>query len=210
MKLTKYKHACFTVEKDGVSIVVDPGSFTTDFKVGDNVAAVIVTHAHKDHLNETHIAQLHAKNPDMLVIGPEAVTTQLGEYKTQTVHGGDTITVGGFVLDFYGNDHAIIHPTIPVVQNVGVLIDNLVYYPGDSFTIPQKKVATLALPTAAPWMKVEEAIEFMRSVAAPFNFPTHDEILSNTGKELVDTLFGSFATNDGLTYRRIDGETIDL
>ena len=46
MKLTKYEHACFIVEKDGVSIVVDPGSLTTDFSTADHVAAIIVTHEH--------------------------------------------------------------------------------------------------------------------------------------------------------------------
>lgn len=210
MELTKYEHACFTVEKDGKCIVIDPGSFTTDLSISENIIAIIITHDHGDHFNEEQIAQIIAKNPTALVIGPGEVTSQLRGYETRTVHGGDSFAVEGFDLDFYGDEHAVIHPDAPVTQNVGVLIEDRIYYPGDSFTMPEKSVDTLALPVAAPWLRIDDAVEFMKSIGARFTFPTHDAILSLAGKQVVDGMLGQFAEAAGTEYRRIDGKTIEI
>lgn len=210
MKLTNYEHACFTVEKDDKVIVVDPGMFTTDFTVPEHVTAIIVTHDHADHLDQNLISAVVDKNPNTVIIGPEQVTSKLGAYETHTVHGGDSFSVGGFDLDFYGDDHAKIHKDIPKGQNVGVLIEDRLYFPGDSFTMPEKSVDVLALPVAGPWMKVEEAIDFMKAVGARFTFPTHDAVLSMSGKQVVDSMVGGFAEVAGTEYRRIDGDTIEI
>ncbi|HEY8886778.1 MAG TPA: MBL fold metallo-hydrolase [Candidatus Microsaccharimonas sp.] len=210
MELTKYEHACFTVEKDGKSLVVDPGSFTTDLTIPENVVAVIITHDHSDHFSEEQIAEIITKNPNALIIGPREVTKQLSGYETRTVHGGDSFALEGFDLDFYGDNHAVIHRDMPVVQNVGVLIEDRLYYPGDSFTMPEKSVDTLALPIAAPWLKIEDAIEFMKSVGARLTFPTHDAILSITGKQVADSIVKAFTEVAGTEYKRIDGQTIEI
>lgn len=210
MELTKYEHACFTVEKNGKSIIVDPGAYTNDLTIADNVVAVIITHEHGDHFDEAQLADIIAKNPQAIIMGPQEVTVKLSGFETRTVHGGDSFALEGFDLDFYGDAHAVIHPDRPIAQNVGVLIEDRLYYPGDSLTMPEKSVDTLALPVAAPWLKVSEAIDFMKSVGARFTFPTHDAILSTIGKQLTDTLIGSFAEAASTEYRRIDGETIEI
>lgn len=210
MQLTKYEHASFVMEKDGKAIIVDPGKFTTDLTVPENVAAVIITHDHGDHFDEDMIAEIVSKNPGVIIIGTQEVTSQLGQYETRTVHGGDSFAYEGFDLDFYGDEHATIHPGIPTGQNVGVLIEDRVYYPGDSLTVPEKSVDILALPVAAPWLKTEEAIEFMKTIGARFTFPTHDALLSPTGKNVADNMASTFAETAGTEYRRIDGETIEI
>ena len=210
MELTKYEHACFTLEKDGKCLVIDPGSLTTDLSISENIIAVIVTHDHADHFSEKLLAEIISKNPTALIIGPEEVTSKLSSYDTRTVHGGDSFAVEGFDLDFYGDAHAVIHPDVPVGQNVGVLVEDRLYYPGDSFTIPEKSVDTLALPIAAPWLKVDEAVEFMKSISARFSFPTHDAVLSTAGKQIIDSMVGHFAEEIGIEYKRIDGATIEI
>lgn len=210
MELTKYEHACFTVEKDGKTIVVDPGAFTTDFSIPENVVAVIITHEHGDHLDNDQLSEIIAKNPDAIVLAPQDVTTTLNTFETRTVHGGDSFALSGFDLDFYGDDHAVIHPDMDKAQNVGVLIEDRLYFPGDSFTVPEKSVDILALPVSAPWMKVSEAIEFMKTIGARFTFPTHDALLSTIGKNVTDSIISSFAEAAGTEYRRIDGETIEI
>jgi len=210
MELTKFEHACFTVTKDGKSIVVDPGAFTSDFIAPEQVVAVIITHEHGDHLDMDLLSEIVDGNSGVVILGPQDVTSKLGKFETRTVKGGDGFALEGFDLDFYGDDHAVIHKDIPLAQNVGVLIEDRLYFPGDSFTMPEKSVDTLALPVAAPWLRVEDAIEFMKSVGARFTFPTHDAILSNNGKTVVDNLIGKFADAAGTEYRRIDGETIEI
>jgi len=210
MKLTKYEHACFVVEKDDKAIVVDPGAFTSDLIIPGDVVAVIVTHEHADHLDTDTLKAIVDKNPHTVIIGPSDVTEKLDDFKTITVHGRDDIIIEGINLDFYGNEHAVIHPDMPLAENVGVLIDELVYFPGDSFTIPTKPVDVLALPVAAPWLKISEAIEFMKTIGAQLTFPTHDAILSTSGKSVADSMIGMFADAAGTEYRRIDGETIAI
>lgn len=210
MQLTKYEHACFTVEKDGQTVVVDPGSFTSDFKSPDSVVCVVITHNHADHLSEETLSDIIKKNPNAVVVGPADVTKLLTSYDTRTVSSGDNVTIGNFRLDFYGNEHAVIHPDMPIDQNVGVLINEKIYFPGDSLTVPDKPVDVLALPVGGPWLKNEESIEFMKSVNAQTAFPTHDAVLSDGGKQVADSMIGSFAEKAGTSYQRIDGETIDV
>lgn len=210
MKLTKYEHACFVIEKDDRSIVVDPGELTSDLTIPDNVVAIVITHQHADHFDPAHIAAIVADNPKTLIVGPSDVVAQLNSYETRAVKGGDNFTVEGIELEFFGDAHQPVHAARPVVQNVGVLIDERVYYPGDSFTVPEKSVDVLALPIGAPWLKLSEAIDFMIAVSPRFAFPTHDGVLSRDGQGFSDANVKSFADTDGIEYERIDGETIEV
>ena len=78
MKLTKFEHACFTVEKDGAYIVVDLGNLTTDFIPPENVVAVIITHSHPDHLDKEQLGELFEDNPAAVLIAPLAIKSLLG------------------------------------------------------------------------------------------------------------------------------------
>ena len=56
MELQKFEHACFTLTKDGQTLVVDPGVLSRDFVVPTTpVAAIVVTHIHPDHLSSEQI-----------------------------------------------------------------------------------------------------------------------------------------------------------
>lgn len=203
MKLTKYEHACFTIEKDNQVLVVDPGNFSADFLPPENVVAIVITHQHGDHFDQEQIAAIIDKNPDASIISVGDVTPKIEVFETKTVQAGDKITVGLFDLEFFGGTHALIHESIPPIANVGVLINDLLYYPGDSFTIPAKPVDTLAIPAAAPWMKIGEAMDFLTAVQPRLAFPTHDAILSAQGKELADALLGMTAEKCGTEYKRL-------
>lgn len=209
MKLTKYQHACFTVEKDGRLLVIDPGNFSTDFIAPDHVDAIVVTHQHPDHFDHNYIADIIDKNPDAIIIGPQAVTSQIEAFESRSAAADDMIAIGPFNLEFFGGEHTLIHESIPKIANLGVMIDDLLYYPGDSFTLPGKPVDTLALPAAAPWMKIGDAMDFLRSVQPRLAFPTHDAILSDIGKALVDGIFNPLAKENSIQYRRLD-DTLEI
>lgn len=203
MKLTKYQHACFTLEQDGKLLVVDPGGFSSDFIVPAGVALVAITHGHPDHFDHEQLAAIVDKNPEVIIIGPEAVTSQIKVFQTRTALPGDIITVGPFTLEFFGGQHALIHPNIPIIANLGVLINDLLYYPGDSFTMPERSVDTLALPVAAPWLKISEVMDFLAAVHPRLAFPTHDAILSVEGKGITDPRLEATAKENGIEYRRL-------
>lgn len=210
MKLTKYEHACFTVEKQGAALIVDPGSLTSDLVVPNNVVAVIITHRHPDHFDPEHIAEIVGDNPTALIIAPLDITRELSHYNTRPVKGGDSFTVQGFDIDIYGDEHAIIHPDLPRPHNIGILIEDRIFYPGDSFTIPDKSVDTLALPIGAPWLKVSESIEFMKAIGARLTFPTHDATLSAAGRSFFDSTLTQFQEEAGTIYQRLDNQGVTV
>lgn len=210
MKLQKYEHACFTVEQSGEIIVVDPGAYTNDFLASEHVVAVIVTHMHPDHLDEDQLTHVFAKNPHATLYGPVEVIDNVDTAHKQVVQPGDVMAVGSFSLKFFGGSHQTIHSSIPSVQNIGVLVNELVYYPGDSFAQPPSAVDTLLVPISAPWLKVSDVFDYISEVKPRQCIPTHDAILSETGKTLLDRLVGNHAKTVGSTYRRLDGQPIVL
>lgn len=204
MKLTKYQHACFTVQKDTQLLVVDPGGLSVDFIAPPNVVGVVITHEHGDHFDLEQLISIMDKNPDAVIIGPQTVTEQIESFATKTVEPGDKLTIGIFSLEFFGGEHAEIHRTIPVIPNVGVLINDLIYYGGDSYTLPKRPIDTLAVPAGAPWLKIGEAMDYMSAIKPRFAFPTHDAVLSDTGKAFADRLLAGFAERYGIDYKRLE------
>jgi L-ascorbate metabolism protein UlaG (beta-lactamase superfamily) len=211
VKLTKYTHACFTVEKNGASIVVDPGGFSTDLVIPENVVAVIVTHVHADHTDKTQLQAIIDKNPRAVIIGHDQVVDAVAPLPTASVATGETVQVAPFTLSFFGGEHALIHQSIPRIANLGVLINDAIYYPGDSFAPPNVAVDTLALPTSAPWLKMSEVMDFLVEVHPRFAFSTHDALWTDAGKRIVDRLLGGYAQTNGIEYRRLaETESIEL
>lgn len=201
MKITKYGHACFTVEDHGKLLVVDPGAFTEDLGAPENVAGIVITHEHFDHFDMNAIDALVGHNPGALVIAHGSITAQLGgTVAYESVDAGDELRVGPFGLKFYGGEHAVIHLSDPVIVNLGIMIDGRIYYPGDSFTIPDTPVEVLALPTSAPWLKVAEAMDFLRAIKPRIAFSTHDSLLSENGRKVTDTWLAGVANDINTAY----------
>lgn len=210
MKLTKYQHACFTLEKDGKLLVVDPGAFTTDLPALESVVGVIITHEHADHFDTAALGAIAAHNPEAVIYAHETITRQFGDTLAhQAVTVGQRIDIGPFTVEFLGGEHAIIHDSFPRLANLAVMINDELYYPGDSFFVPERPVGTLALPVAAPWMKISEAFDFLTAVKPRFAFPTHDAILSQAGMGIADSMMPTFADKVGATYQRLD-EPVDI
>lgn len=206
MELTKYQHACFAVNLDGQTLLVDPGNLTLDIETVDNLSAVVITHEHSDHCDEGLLREL--VGDETMVYAPQSVLDGLSGMNGQAVEAGEVVEVGPFRLEFFGGKHATIHPSIPTIANLGVMINDAVYYPGDSFELPEVEVSALMLPVAAPWMKIAEAIDYVNRVEPRLVIPTHDAILSLSGQAIVDRLVSS-SLPAGADYKRLDG-TIEL
>ncbi|NEE03856.1 MBL fold metallo-hydrolase [Phytoactinopolyspora halotolerans] len=179
MKLTKYEHSCVLVEHGDARVLVDPGNFSHGFEELTGLTAVLVTHQHPDHLDVERLPQVLDRNPDAaLYTDPGTAEVLAGMHiEATTVQAGDHLDLGVGV-DVHGEQHAVIHPEIPVVPNVGYLFDGRFFHPGDSFTPPPVDVEILGLPTAAPWQKLSEAIDFLRAVSPAVAIPIHQAILA--------------------------------
>ncbi|MDR2063369.1 MAG: MBL fold metallo-hydrolase [Candidatus Nomurabacteria bacterium] len=60
MKITKYNHSCFYLEKDGRGLLFDPVEYTDELPAFDNIDAVVVTHLHGDHFQPEVLASVRA------------------------------------------------------------------------------------------------------------------------------------------------------
>lgn len=211
MKLTKFQHACFTVEKDGSTLIVDPGAFTHDFIIPHKVNGIIITHEHPDHIDHSLVSRIIEVHPKATIIGHESITSTFTHSPTIAATPGQPAAIGSFSLQFFGGAHAPIAEGIATPPNLGVLINDSLYYPGDSFTVPENvKVETLALPISAPWLDFARTRDFLAAIHPTLAFPTHDGILSEDGKKLAETMVGGFAASQGIIYKRLDGESIEL
>jgi L-ascorbate metabolism protein UlaG (beta-lactamase superfamily) len=193
MKLTKHEHACVVLDKDGASIVIDPGSFSAS--AADIVAgagAILLTHEHMDHVNEEAINGALAARPELRVYAPAALAGLFAAHQDQfsAVEAGDELDLGPFAVTVHGDVHAVIHPDIPTVANVGYLIDGSLYHPGDAYFVPEAPVSVLLLATSGPWMKFSEAADYVRAVRPQQIIQIHEMLLSDIGLYLADSLLG--------------------
>mgnify|MGYP000849613945 CR=1 FL=1 len=211
MKITKFEHACFTVEIDEKMLIVDPGDFTKSLVIPDNVVAVVVTHEHPDHFDPSTLTAIFEKNPDAVFISLEAITSKMQDYTSFTVRPADKITVGPFIFEFFGGTHAEIHSSIPLIDNIGVMVNSKLYYPGDSFAGPHLPVELLALPASGPWFKTSDAVDFMLTVKPAKVFPTHNVHNSEPGQALFDRIVGGFAEKTQISYMPLAvGQSVDV
>jgi L-ascorbate metabolism protein UlaG (beta-lactamase superfamily) len=129
-----------------------------------------------------------------------------------TVSPGDHVDVAGFAVDVVGEKHAIIHPDVPQVTNVGYLVDGAVLHPGDALTVPDGDIELLLVPIAGPWVKASEVIDYVRSVRAARAVPIHDATLTDGGRTLLDGLLGDRGPGiEGTEYARVaPGETFTV
>lgn len=211
MRVTKQEHACLVVEKADQRLVIDPGSFTTPLMGVDGVAAVVITHEHPDHWTPEHLSRISERNPDVRIFGPAGVVAAATDFDVTEVADGDEHEVAGFSLRFFGEKHAVIHPSLPVVDNVGVMVDDLLFYPGDAYTVPPVPVDTLAAPAGAPWLKISEAMDYVTAVAPKRAFPTHQMGLSQIGQKMADARLSAVTEAASGQYFTLEpGESLDL
>ena len=113
------------------------------------------------------------------------------------------------VLHFDGELHAVIHPDIPRVTNVGYLLDGgKLFHPGDAFTVPVAPVETLMLPVVAPWNKISEVIDYVREVRPARAYDIHDASLTDLARPIYDRQIGALGGAEHL--RLAPGGTAEL
>ena len=212
MKVTKLEHSCLVIASTDKTLIVDPGSFTTPLVDTSDVVAIVITHEHADHWTAEQLTLILDRNPDARIFGPAGVAAAAADFDITVVKDGDAHEIGPFSLRVFGEKHAVIHHTIPVVDNVGVLINNELYYGGDSFTIPQGvEVGTLAVPAGAPWLKIAEVMDYVDAIRPRRSFPTHEMVLSTAGKALSNArIQAATEAGGGYFFPLEPGESIDV
>src|SRR6266487_3679965 len=205
MRLTKFGHSCLLVEEQGARMLLDPGTLSDGFEELQGLTAILYTHQHADHLDPARLPGLLGRNPGVRVVSDE------GGAEVEVVHDGDELDIGGVSVRVVGRDHAVIHPDVPVIPNVGYLLGGRLFHPGDSFTLPGQPTEVLAVPIGAPWLKVSESIDYLREVGPRMAVPVHERTLSAVGMSLYYRQLEQLGARGSTTVRVMDdGKPVEL
>lgn len=210
MRITKFGHACVRVEHDGFAVVIDPGAFTEPDAV-DGATAVLITHEHADHYSAEHLGRTEAP-----IFTVAAVAAKIREEapdlapRLTVVAPGDAFDAG-IGVRAVGELHAVIHDDYPRIHNSGYLLDvggYRIFHPGDALTGPGEPIDLLLAPISAPWLKVGEAVDFVREVGAPKTLGIHDKVYSDLALGMVDMHMGNLLPAGQEFLRLADGQDL--
>ena len=158
--VTLLGHSCVLVEVPGaaatVRILLDPGSLSPPLAQVGRLDAVLVTHAHPDHVDPDQVRRLR-EDAAVTVFGPAAAIKALADAGLEDLIGGR------------------------------------LYAPGDSFAPAGGPVEVLLLPLAGPWMKLAEAVDYLRAVAPEAAVLVHDAGLADAHRALHRGVVSRFA-----------------
>jgi L-ascorbate metabolism protein UlaG (beta-lactamase superfamily) len=175
MKITHLGHACLLVETSDARVLLDPGTMSSVDDVRD-LAAILVTHQHGDHIDLAAVERLSRANPSAtLVVDHDSARALPDLPPHRVVEPGARLTFGATTVDVLGGRHAAVYGDVPGCVNLAYLINGgALLHPGDSFFVPPQPVDVLAVAVDGPWLKVAEAVDYVRAVAPRVAIPIHE------------------------------------
>ena len=179
MKIKKIGHCCLLIKTNNITILTDPGNFSVDQNLIIGIDVILITHEHADHFHIDSLKIILKNNPQVKIITNSGVGEKLNELNIQHIVLEDLnkININNISIEAFNAKHEEIFSEVGQVQNTAYLIDNTLFYPGDSFHNPTKKVDILALPVAGPWCRISDAIKYALSIKPNKVFPVHDGML---------------------------------
>ncbi|QZY19492.1 MBL fold metallo-hydrolase [Streptomyces decoyicus] len=193
VRITKYTHSCVRLEHDGGdTLVIDPGVWSEPEALA-GADAVLVTHEHADHVDVLRLKEL-----SIPVYAPKAA--RIPGLDFTGVGAGEEFTAAGLRVTAHGGQHARIYGGLPDCANLGYLVGDRLYHPGDSLHVPDRPVETLLVPLQGSWMKTEEAIDFVHAVEPERAYGIHDGQVNERG---LGSLNGWLTHECGGRYRRL-------
>ncbi len=165
-RVTYVGHATLLIEIGGVRVLTDPilsgrvahlrrhGGAVDAGSLGD-LDAILVSHAHLDHLHAASLRKLAAKRPQPALVIPPALrrhVAKLGFERVVALSSGDATAIAGLPVAATPADHDTRrHPLGPPGEAVGFLLGepgSQVYFAGDTDVFPEMATLTENLATA--------------------------------------------------------------
>lgn len=191
MRITKFGHSCLFIEAAATAgqegearILIDPGSYVfldAPIKPEDlpQCNVLLLTHEHPDHTYPEALKVILQKSKPIILTntGVQKVLREHG-IESEVLARGEERTLHGVTIRAVACDHGHLADHIPLPEQSGFLIANKLFHPGDCVS-PSEDVHAeiLAVPVAAPWMKISEGLEFVKKIKPKVAIPIHDAIL---------------------------------
>lgn len=157
--------------------------------------AVLVTHEHADHIDVLRLAGIRVP-----VFAPaDANISRLDLVSGLDLHrvsSGEAFMAAGTNVRAVGGSHALSFDGYPDCANLGYIVNDSLYHPGDSFHVPDQPIETLFAPIQASWMKIGETVEFVRAIRPERTFAIHDGYLNDRGLAGIKDLFARSPEKD--------------
>jgi L-ascorbate metabolism protein UlaG (beta-lactamase superfamily) len=216
MQITHLGHSCLLVEAGGQRILIDPGAFSSGIAEVTELAAILVTHQHPDHLDVQRLPALLESNPQArLYAEPQAaaVLQDAGIGAEHTV-AEEPLTFGPVQVTPVGEKHALINEALPRIGNLGVVLRAegapSLFHPGDAYDAEPGQIDILALPLNAPWAASRDTIAFAQRISPRYCIPIHDALLSTIGRELYVSQVKSFGPEGMQLHDLADGAPFEF
>ncbi len=171
MKISKHIHSCLLIEKQNITILIDPGNYTYEEKALDldsleKLDYVLITHEHQDHMYVPSIKEIVKKFPNVEIISNKSVKKILEQ------EGLRMSTSENEFIKILKAPHEKL-PFGPPPENSLFNIFNILTHPGDSLSF-NKTSDILALPIQAPWTSSTAAIEKAVALKPKIIIPIQD------------------------------------
>ena len=181
MIIKKYLHSCLLIEEAGKKLLFDPGTFSFIEKhlkpedIGP-VDVILLTHSHPDHYFPDALKAI--KSPR--IIASEEICELLKKegLPHEPIRAGEEKRAAGFKIRALDAPHGQMPIAVP--HNLAFLINDKLLNPGDSIDVKGiDKCEILALPVAAPWLTLVNALEFAKRLKPKAVIPIHDMVVAS-------------------------------
>ncbi len=220
MRIAKFVHNCLLVEEGGTKILFDPGRFGfVDGRVKPEqfveLSAVVLTHAHPDHLDSDALAVILQLNPSAIVLGNGESAETLATKNIQCeVMEEDERVVGAFTLRAFAAQHEPVLGSTPP-RNTAWLVNGKLLVTGDSMDpalLAYKGIAMVAMPVMAPYTGELQIAAFAERLAPKRLLPTHDGYVRDFFLPQRYAVYGPYFAARGITVEKLmrPGDAVEL
>ena len=137
---------------------------------------------------------------EALTVQNEALAVQVAELRRRLgLKSSNSSKPPSFRVRAVGGRHAFIYGGQPDCANLGYIVDEAIYHPGDSLHMPEQPIETLLVPAQGSWVKIAEAIDFVKAIKPQRAFAIHDAQINDRGLSSVNGWLAE-ETDSGYRY----------
>lgn len=200
------------IEEGKTKILIDPGTWVFGEKISkpadfSDVAAVLVTHEHPDHLDIQSLSEILKGKATLISNRSVSTILKKSNLYPKILGYGEQIKIGGVTIEGINSPHGT-NP-VPMPENIGFLIDKKIFHPGDSLKVSDlPKVQVYLAPITAPWATLNNVVEATKDLSPKTVIPIHDGYMKYP---FALDLFSKVISDSGIVVTaKFPGESVTI